>query len=68
MKDECNCKDMPSMNCLNCIMESTRSEMDKIMLGVYSEMLENWDGEKKLDPECLAVVKYCADRDLHPAN
>lgn len=65
----CTCSKYKNMSCLDCIMESQRSAVDIVMLKAYEDLIMNkWDGERKFNRDELAVVKYCAERNLHPSN
>lgn len=65
----CICSKYENMNCLDCIMASERSAIDKIMLQNYENLIMNeWDGERKFNRDELAIVRYCSERNLHPSN
>lgn len=64
---KCTCEGFDDMTCLACIYSKNKSEVDKAYLKAYSRMIEGWDGERKLTADELALVKYCANRNLHLA-
>jgi len=65
----CTCSKINGINCLYCIYESTRNDLDKIMLETYENLIMNeWDGQRKFNRDELAIVRYCSERNLHPSN
>ena len=63
---KCTCGGFEDLTCLNCIVLKNKGAMNNAYLKTYDAILKNWDGEKKLTTDELAVVKYCADNNLHP--